>query len=106
MDRKSYWTTVGLWMALAALVFVGATGCHWTGSVGLGNVTGESKLVISEWAQANFLKAVDDLIAKVPDPNKDAIIEEEDNAEPPAIEHEESGVEDLGSGGDDGVDGG
>lgn len=58
-------------MALMAMVFVGVTaGCHWEASLGLGTVTASSTATVDEWAQANFLKAVDDLIAKVPDPNK------------------------------------
>ncbi len=100
MDRKSFWTA-GLWLALAAMIVGGATGCHWEATLGLGTVTASSTATIDEWAQANFLKAIDDLIAKVPDPNKDTIIEEEDDAAPAILEHEETGVEDLGSGGGD-----
>lgn len=91
-------------LALAAVSVIGLTGCHWDATLGMGTVTASSTVTIDEWAQTNFLKAVDDLIAKVPDPNKDANDGDGEDDEGELLEHDVPGVEDLGSG--DGVDGG
>ncbi len=57
-------------MFLLLLPCLCLAGCHWEAKLGLGTVTASSTATVEEWAQANFLKAVDELIAKVPDPNK------------------------------------
>lgn len=89
-------------LLLAVAIIAGVAGCHVKASLGLGTITLNTDLTVEDWAQANFLKAVDDLIAKVPDPNK----KDGDDEEPAIVEHEVPGVEDLGDGAGDAVDGG